>query len=207
MVHEDSDSVSGDGAGLVADDVVAEAISDEPAPVEARRRLSGWLSPTELSPLKSALIFGMTTVLALTALCGWLGYRAHQQRQADQFRAQLLEAGKRGAVDLTTIDYEHAEADVQRILDSATGKFYDDFKNRSGPFIDAAKKMQSKSVGTVTEASLESSNDQGGRVLAAVRVNSTIKGTPEDKPRYWRMRVTVDRQQDGVKVSKIEFVP
>jgi len=53
---------------------------------------------------------------------------------------------------LTTIDYNEADADVQRILNSTTGSFYDDFSKRSQPFVDVVKQARSKSEGTVTEA-------------------------------------------------------
>lgn len=161
----------------------------------------------EKTPVRPALVFGLASVVVLAALCGWLGYRAHQSHQQEQLRAQLVAVGKQGAANLTTIDYEHADVDVQRILDSATGEFYDDFSARSGPLIDVVQKVQSKSVGTVTEAGLESMNGQEGRVLVAVTVKTTNRGAPDSQPRYWRMRLTVTPQGEDVKVSKVEFVP
>jgi Mce-associated membrane protein len=53
---------------------------------------------------------------------------------------------------LTAIDYTHVNADVQRILDSSTGRFRDDFQNRSQPFVDVVEQAQSKSEATVTAA-------------------------------------------------------
>ena len=162
---------------------------------------------SEFSPLRKALIAGLAIVVAIGGLCGWLGYRAHKAHETEQFRALLVKVGRQGAINLTTVDYEHADADVQRILDSATGEFYDDFKNRSGPFVEVLKQVQSKSDGTVTEAGLESATDQEGQVLVAVTVRSSNKGTADPQPRYWRMRLTVRQQAEGVKVSKVEFVP
>ena len=66
-----------------------------------------------------------------------------------------MQVGRQGAINLTTLDYEHIDADVQRILDSATGTFDDDFQRRAPSFIDVVKQVKSKSVGTVTEAALE----------------------------------------------------
>ena len=59
-------------------------------------------------------------MVALAGLTGWLGYRAYEARQAEQLRQQLVQVGRQGAINLTTIDFQHADADVQRILDSAT---------------------------------------------------------------------------------------
>ena len=159
------------------------------------------------NPVRLAIVVGVASAVALTGLCGLLGYRAYEARQQQQLRQLLLQVGRQGAVNLTTIDYEHADADVKRILDSATGQFYDEFNTRSTPFIDVVKKMQSKSVGTVTKAGTESVSGQEGQVLVAVSVKTTTRGNPDDQPRYWRMRLTVSKQGADAKVSKVEFVP
>lgn len=159
------------------------------------------------SPLRLGLVVGLGLVVVLTALCGWLGLQANQARQDAHLRALLVQVAKQGAVNLTTIDYEHADNDVQRILDSATGPFREDFHNRSGPFIDVVKQAKSKSVGTVTEAGLESIDGGQGQVLVAVTVKTTSNGAPEEQPRYWRMRITVAQQDGGAKVSNVDFVP
>ena len=183
-----------------ADDWASDAADVNPTDTRTHR-VSGF------SLLRKALIAGLAIVLAIGGLCGWLGYRAHKAHETEQFRALLVKVGRQGAINLTTVDYEHADADVQRILDSATGEFYDDFKNRSGPFVEVLKQVQSKSDGTVTEAGLESATDQEGQVLVAVTVRSTNGGTADTQPRYWRMRLTVRQQAEGAKVSKVEFVP
>ena len=170
------------------------------------RRGRSWLRSTGRTPWRVALVAGLTFVVALGAVCGWLGYRVHEQGQGHQFRASLVQMGRQGAINLTTIDYQHAEADVQRILDSSTGEFYDEFKSRSAAFVDVVKKAKSSSVGTVTEAGLESTNGSDGQVLVAVTVKSSSDGKSEEQPRYWRMRLTVSRQGGTVKVSKVDFV-
>lgn len=160
------------------------------------------------SHLKLATIVGLVVVLALAGLVGWLGFRAYESQKLEAQRQLFLQVGRQGAMNLTTIDWEHAEADVQRIVDSATGTFYDDFQQRAGPFIEVVKQAQSKSVGMVTEAGLESESDTEARVLVAVTVQTSNAGAAEQQPRLWRMRVTVqDVGDDQVKVSNVEFVP
>lgn len=154
-----------------------------------------------------ALIAGLVLVLALGGLTGWLGFRAYQSKQHDDQRKVFLQVGRQGALNLTTIDFEHADADVQRILDSATGTFYDDFQKRAGPFVEVVKQAKSKSVGTVTEAGLESDSDTEAQVLVAVTVQTSNAGAAEQQPRLWRMRITVQKMGDDVKVSNVEFVP
>ncbi|WP_395310358.1 Mce protein [Mycobacterium sp. AMU20-3851] len=161
-----------------------------------------------MSHVRLATIVGLAVVLALAGLVGWLGFRTYESQNLEAKRELFLQVGRQGAINLTTIDWEHAEADVQRILDSATGAFYDDFQQRAAPFVEVVKQAQSKSVGTVTEAGLESESDSEGQVLLAVTVKTSNAGAQEQQPRLWRMRVTVqDMGDDQVKVSNVEFVP
>lgn len=138
---------------------------------------------------------------------GWLGYRDHEIRQSERMRHEMVAAAREGAVSLATIDHEHAEEGVRRILDASTGAFRDDFSQRAAGFTDAAKKAQSKSVGTVAESGLESVDGEAGRVLVALTVMTSNRGVPERAPRAWRVRVTVVRADDSYKVSSVEFIP
>jgi Mce-associated membrane protein len=180
------------------DDV--EAVDDyaEPAAKPARK---------PMSVERLALIVVLVVVVALAGLGGWLGFRAYQSHQAKAQRELFLQVGRQGAINLTTIDFSEADTDIQRILDSATGSFYDDFSKRSQPFVDAVKQAQSKSVGTVTAAGLESVTDRDARVLVAVTVKTSNAGAADQAPRHWRMRISVQKVGNQAKVSNVDFVP
>jgi Mce-associated membrane protein len=180
---EDYSAESDDGGGAPA--------ARPKAPVSAARR---------------AIVFGAAAVIALAALVGWLGFRAYQAHQSLSERSQFLQAARQGATNLTTIDWQQADRDVQRILDGATGQFYDDFAKRSQPFIDVVKKSQSTTAGTVTEAGLESQSADSAQVLVAVTVTTSNAGAPQSDPHGWRLRVAVQHVGDQTKVSNVEFV-
>jgi Mce-associated membrane protein len=169
----------------------------------ARSMRSRW----RMAPPRLALLTGLTMAALLTVLIVFLGIQAHHANQSADLRGLYLQVGRQGAVNLTTIDWQHADADVQRILGAATGPFYDDFSKRSQPFIDVVKQVQSVSVGTVTVAGLESSTDTDAQVLVAVSVQTTTREAQQPTPRAWRMRVSLQKTNDGVKVSNVEFVP
>jgi Mce-associated membrane protein len=160
-----------------------------------------------MSHLRLATIVGLVLVVALAGLTGWLGFRTYQSHKADEERNLFLQVGRQGALNLTTIDWQQADANVKRILDSATGTFYDDFQKRAQPFVEVVKQAQSKSVGTIAEAGLESETDNGAQVLVAVTVKTSNAGAPEQAPRAWRMRISVQKVGDEAKVSNVEFVP
>jgi Mce-associated membrane protein len=152
-------------------------------------------------------VVSLITVLALAGVGGWLGYRAYQTQRAQQQRNLLLQVGRQAALNLTTINYTEVDADLARIVDSATGTFRDDFQRRAKAFADVVKRAQSQSRGAITEAGLVSDDTDHGQVLIAVSVNTSLAGAPEPQPRAWRMRIDVQKVGNDVKVSNVEFVP
>lgn len=156
---------------------------------------------------RQLLIAGVLTIVVLAALTGWLGYRSYLIHQAEQRHALFLQTARQGALNLTTISHTQVDADVQRILDSATGTFYDDFQQRSKPFTDVVRQAQSTSVGDITAAGVESETLGNAQVLVAVTVKTSTSAGPDQQPRSWRMRITVQRVDDSAKVANVEFVP
>jgi Mce-associated membrane protein len=164
-------------------------------------------SKTVMSTVRFATLIGLVTIVGLAGLAGWLGYRTHASRQAQDQRNLFLQVGRQGALNLTTIDWQHADTDIRRILDGATGTFYDDFAKRSQPFVDVIKQTMSTTVGTITEAGLESDAPRAAQVLVTVNVKTSNAVASEQEPRYWRMRISVQEVGDQAKVSNVEFVP
>jgi Mce-associated membrane protein len=192
-VPEDQTEDAGD-----YDEAVEVDVDDDPKDVAAQAK--------RVSPVRLATVLGVVAVVASTAVAGWLGFREYQARQGQQQSELLVQVGRQGALNLTTIDWQHADKDVRRILDSATGAFHDDFAKRSQPFVEVLKKAQSKSVGTITEAGLESQAGDEAQVLVAVSVITSNAGEPEAEPRHWRMRISVKKVGDDAKVSNVAFV-
>ncbi|ORA33522.1 hypothetical protein [Mycobacterium aquaticum] len=174
------------------------APEDESAAQPSGRRLP-WL--------RTPVVAAVALVAVLGGLAGWLAYHSHQNSVAQHQRNQFVQTARQAAVDLTSISFTEADTDIQRILDSATGTFRDDFEQRSAPFVEVVKRTQSTSRGTVADAGLESESGGQARVLVAVSVKTSIAAAPEQDPRRWRMRISVEKVGDDVKVSNVEFVP
>lgn len=218
---EETDSVDTSDTPEPVDDTDAEDIdaeetdvedseADEPEPAAegaakpgTRNRVRKWFSH-----IPGPITVSVAIIVALVGLGGWLGFRVHQDHQVQAQRSLYVQVARQTAINLTTIDYTEVDADIKRVLDSATGAFHDEFQNRSKPFVDVIKKVQSKSEGTVSEAGLLSYTKDQAQVLVAVAVKTTMAAVPADQePRRWRMRLTVDKTGDSAKVSKVEFVP
>lgn len=217
---DDAEGATEDAAAEAADNATEEAEPDaaepdaaEPDVVEAdgvEAEPAAVVTKTKVSHLTSrdrvVLAIGLVVVVALAAVGGFIAYRGYQQQRSTPQREVFLEGAKRGAQNLTTIDYNHADADVQRVLDSATGTFYDDFNRRAPSFTDVVKQVRSKSTGTVTEAGVESIAGDTGKVLVAVTVNTEVADGPPQPVRAFRMRLTVQKLGGDAKVSNVEFV-
>jgi Mce-associated membrane protein len=196
---ESTDSDSDEVRPAVDSGVDVKEGEQKPVPKARTRRRIG--------DFRWALIVGLATVLATGGLTGWLVYQTDQSHQTLERRELFLHVGRQAAVNLTTLDYATVDADVQRILDSATGQFYDDFQRRSPTFIQLLRQAQSKSEGTIAEAGLESASDTQAQVLVAVRVTTSNAGAPDQRPRGWRMRISVQMVGANPKVSNVDFVP
>lgn len=193
-----------DDAATTGGEPVVDLQAGEAEKADAPADLLLTKRPIQVEPF--ALVAGLIAGVVLAGLVGWLGFRAYEAHTIEAQRNLFVQVARQGAVNLSTVDYQHADADAQRILDSATGKFYDSFANRKQSYIDNAKRAQSKSVGTVTGAGLESQTGNQSRVLVAVTVSSSGPGQAQQEPQFWRMRITVQKMGDVAKVSDVVFV-
>jgi Mce-associated membrane protein len=204
QVDVESSAEDIDAEDIDAEDVDAEDVdAEDDAGHDTKKRVPKWVSS-----IPRPIAVGIAIIVALFGLGGWLGFRVHQDDQVQAQRNLYVQVARQTAINLTTIDYTEVDADIKRVLDSATGAFHDEFQNRSQPFVEVVKKVQSKSEGTISEAGLLSYTKDQAQVLVAVAVKTSMAAAPPDQePRRWRMRLTVDKTGDSAKVSNVEFVP
>lgn len=194
---DEADASAADPTPDAADD--KPAVSDDEALAFLKQA-----APKRDRRVIAALVVGLVVVVALGALVTWLGQRELQSRRDDALYEMYLTAGKQSAANLTTIDYRHVDDDIKRALDTSTGAYFDEFKQRSAAVIDSVKQQQSVSSGTITEAGVESANDTTGVVLVAVKVHTEVGSGPPQRDRYWRVRLTMQKVGDSAKVSNVE---
>ena len=175
--------------------------TDDPSPED------GPPKPTRTA-LRTGALAAILIVLAMAALAATMGYQARQARNEARTQDSFVEAARQGALNLANIDWTRVDQDVQRINDSSTGAFLADFQQRSAGFIDFVRQAKSKSQATIREAGLESVDGDQARVVVAMAVDVDIANSPPDQaPRSWRMRITVQKMPDqSFKMSNVEFV-
>jgi Mce-associated membrane protein len=145
--------------------------------------------------------------LGLFGVGGWMIWQ-HQRVIADQQRAaEFAAAARQGVVTLMSLDFNHAEDDVKRILDNTTGDFRKDFESQAPEFTDVAKQSKVVTEATVNAAAVQSMTKDTATVLVAVTTRVSNPADNQQAPRSWRLSVDVVRDGGQVKLAKVEFVP
>jgi Mce-associated membrane protein len=186
----------------------ADASTETPGPPETSTELSRRRLPVPGIPGLSTLL----TAAALVAICGllaasgWMLWHHHNVQAERQRSAAYSAAARQGVINLTSLDFNNAKEDVQRVLDSATGAFRDDFQRRADDFASVVKDSKAVTEGSVTATAVESMEKDSAVVLVMANERVTNSAGAKDDPRAFRFRVSVVRDGDQLKISKVEFV-
>ena len=180
------------------DDAEPAAESTQPESTQRARR---WL--TVSSVLTAAAI---VAICALLGTSGWMAWRHHEVVKQRQDAAAFVATAKQGIVNLTSLDFHKSKEDVQRILDSGTGEFKDQFQKTADDFAAVVKDTNAVAEGSVTAAAVESRSTDSAVVLVLSNERITNSAGAKDQPRTFRFRVSVVREGDQLKLSKVEFV-
>jgi Mce-associated membrane protein len=201
----DEEAADEEAAQTTAPDVTADVAepSDDAEPATtasepSRRRVSQFFRP-----LTAAAV---VAICALLGISGWMVWQHHNVLQERQRSAAFAAAARQGIINLTSLDFNRAKEDVQRVLDSATGQFRDDFQKRAEDFASVVKDSKVVTEGSVAATAIESMGDDSAVVLVLGNERITNLAGAKDAPRIFRFRVSVVHDGDELKVSKVEFV-
>jgi Mce-associated membrane protein len=179
-----------------------KAIEAEPTP---RRRRMPELA--RLSGLRTPLaVAAIVVIFALLGTSGWMLWQHHRVQATRQQSAAYVAAARQGVINLTSLDFNHAKEDVQRILDNATGEFKDEFQRRADDFASVVKDSKAVTQGSIGAAAVESTTKDSAVVLVMANERITNAAGAKDDPRAFRFRVTVVRDDGELKISKVEYV-
>ncbi|MBF6472732.1 hypothetical protein IU428_13010 [Nocardia abscessus] len=157
---------------------------------------------------RTVMVVGALAVIALAlAGSGYTVWHHHEATEKDRRAAEFTAAARQGVVALTTLDFNRAKEDVQRVLDNSTGSFRGDFQARAADFTTVVQQSQVATEGKVNATAIESMTEDSAVVLVAATSQVTNSAGARQEPRAWRLSVTVSRDGDQLKMSKVEFVP
>lgn len=192
----DATEAEDDASDEAADEAQAETTS-----ARSRRRL--WL-PSWSVAWKAAVI---VLICAFVAASGYMTWNRHQITERNLRAANILAGARQGVVNLTSMDFNKAKEDVQRVIDSSTGQFRDDFQARAKDFTTVVEQSKVVTQGTVNAAAVQSINGDFALVLVAATSHVTNAAGAKDQPRNWRLKVTVKNDGGQYKMSNVEFIP
>ncbi|MFF7943332.1 hypothetical protein ACFZC5_26770 [Nocardia gamkensis] len=157
---------------------------------------------------RSAMVAAALVVIVLALAGSGYSIRHHHDiTENDRRAAEFTAAARQGVVALTTLDFKRANEDVQRVLDNSTGSFRGDFQARATDFTTVIQQSQVATEGKVNATAIESMTKDSAVVLVAATSQVTNSAGARQEPRAWRLSVTVTRDGDQLKMSKVEFVP
>lgn len=201
---------SEDEDGAEEDDETDESVDEsaEPEAAPARRgrlgRLWGRVRLPRLSTVAQAA--AILLILAFVTFSGYTLWEHHDVEQRQERASAFVAGAKRGVVNMTSLDFNKAKEDIQRVIDSSTGEFKDDFARRAADFTKVIEQSKVVTEGTVNAAALLSMDEDSAVVLVSATSHITSSAGSKNGPLPWRLRVTVTEEGGQYKMSKVEFV-
>ncbi len=181
-----------------APDETVEAAEPESRPAGWRRRLPSLSATAKVAAVVLICLFALASGIML--------WKDHDATDREQRAANFVAGATQGVVNMTSLDFNRAKEDVQRVLDSSTGQFRDDFGQRAKDFTAVVEQSKVVTQGTVTAAAVESMDEHSASVLVSATSRITNSAGAKDEPRMWRLRVTVTEEGGQYKMSKLDFV-
>jgi Mce-associated membrane protein len=183
-----------------AEDYEAEA---EDAPDARNRGWRRWVPGWRAATVGAAV----TVLVALLAASGYLIWSHHEATQRQQREGEFRAGARQDVINLMSLNFNNGQADLQRVLDTTSGSFHDDFVKSQKDFLTVMQDSKVVTSTTVSATALESMTDDSAVVLVTATSQVANSASQQPTPRSWRLSVTVNRENDQIKMSKVEFVP
>ena len=176
------------------------------APDESADGIAARRPPRRLTLLRSMAALGIAGLLAAVGYLAW----QHQGAAGEsRLRAEFSAAARQSVVNLMSMDPEHADQSVQRVIDGSTGKFKANYQDSADELIGDMRAAKTITKILVNDTAVESMSKDNGVVLVAATSERVVAKTPKDAepepPRVWRVVVTLQRDGGQLKIADVEF--
>ncbi len=147
-------------------------------------------------PRWKAVAVGAAIVLICASL-GVTGYMVwhHHTVLREQHRAAEFSAVARQSV-----------VTLQRVIDNSTRKFKEDMQATADDLTKAIEQSKVSTRVNVNRVAVQSMTDDSAVVLVAAKSDLTNPDNTNQGPQSWRISITLERDGDQLKMSKVEFV-
>ena len=147
-------------------------------------------------------VVGLLLLLALAALA----WQLNRYDEVNDSRQAAIAAASQSALNLTSIDKDDFQADVDRVLEGSTGAFKKDFEARSKQLAEVLTQNEVSSEGKVIDAGLVRHDAVSATALVVVDSNVRNVAAPEGRVNTYRMRLQLERRDGRWLTSMLEFV-
>ena len=158
----------------------------------------------------AAAVAVMVVLLVLLAGAGgftaWQWSRPTPQAAASTQWQPYADFAKGFTERMMSISPQTSEADVDWILDNATGTFHDQFAKTRDTFVQTLKATGVTTTVSTKSVALKSIDHHGESAVVLIAATSQPKNDSGDQaPRNWRLIVTVEKVDGAFKASNVEF--
>ena len=191
---------SHDSSVITAGEPADPAATGE-APVATRQRAVGRSRRrTIVSAVLAAVVVAAAAVFALYL------QKASDLHAATQQRESALSAARQTAVNFTSYDYRHLDADYKLVRDAATGSFKADFDQQSKVLAQLIKKSKAVAKGQVVDAAVVTSSSNNASVLVAVDDTITNSNAPKGVVKHYRLQIDLTKVGGQWRVANVKPV-
>lgn len=160
-------------------------------------------------PRLKTVVVGVAVVCtaALLAVSAMMVRHQRDLVRKQQDAAEFTAAARQVVVTLMSINAASAKDDVQRIIDSTTGQFKDEFQRAAEDFTKVAQNAKVSTKTSVQATAVESISHDTAVVLVAASSTLTNAAGATEQPRSWRLSLKLARDGGKIKMSSMEFIP
>lgn len=153
-----------------------------------------------------AAVAALIAIIVLLATGGFMIKYQQDVRADDRARAEFAAAARQVVVTLMSIDFKNPQDSVQRIVDNSVDPFRQEFQGAAEDFIKVSQDAKVTTKAAVNAAAVEAMTADTASVLVAASSTVSNAEGAEEAPRNWRLMVELKREDDRIKMAKVEFV-
>jgi Mce-associated membrane protein len=153
-----------------------------------------------------ALILVATTVLLFTRGAAAAPGDSAAETLSRQY-VRVTEAARAETLAFLTVDYKNMDPLIAEVLAGATGPFKEQYDGAKANLKASAQQAQAVSTGKVLSVGIADIDDSDAVVFVAANsqvTNASTGGKPQ--PRYYRLKLTMTRQNGSWLTSNLQFV-